>query len=187
MNIDIGKKIYELRKNKNMTQEQLASEMGVSIAAVSKWETGNSMPDLLMLCSIADFFNLSTDELLGRTKNYKKVIITDDSKFMRETLRQILSENECEVIAEAADGAELMNILKVKKADLVMLDIKMPGMDGMEALKLIKRDYPDIKVIMCSAVNDKEVMDKVIDLGACGYVVKPFIPETIIGWIGRVN
>jgi two-component system, chemotaxis family, chemotaxis protein CheY len=186
MNIDIGKKIYELRKNKNMTQEQLASEMGVSIAAVSKWETGNSIPDLLMLCSLADFFNISTDELLGRIKN-KKVIITDDSKFIRETLRQILSENGCEVIAEAADGDELMNILKVKKADLVMLDVKMPRMDGMEALKLIKRDYPDIKVIMCSAVNDKEVMDKVIDLGAFGYVVKPFIPETIIGWIGRVN
>ena len=55
MNITVGKKIYELRKDKNMTQEKLSSEMGVSIAAVSKWETGNSIPDILMLCSIADF------------------------------------------------------------------------------------------------------------------------------------
>lgn len=187
MNIDIGKKIHELRKSKNMTQEQLAAEMGVSIAAVSKWETGNSVPDVFMLCSIADFFNLSTDELLGRTKKYKKVIITDDSKFMRDTLRQILSENGCEVIAEAADGNELMDILKIKKADLVILDVKMPKMDGVEALKLIRRDYPDMKVMMCSAITDEEVRDKAMELGAFAYVIKPFIPETIIAWLDRIK
>lgn len=66
MDITLGKKIFELRKSKNMTQEELASEMGVSIAAVSKWETCNSIPDIVMLCSLADFFRVTTDELLGR-------------------------------------------------------------------------------------------------------------------------
>lgn len=101
MNIKVGKKIYELRKSRDMTQEELASEMGVSIAAVSKWETGNSIPDILMLCSIADFFDVSTDELLGRTKNMKKVIVVDDVEFIRNTLKKVLAENGCEIIGEA--------------------------------------------------------------------------------------
>lgn len=186
MNIMVGKKIYELRKNKDMTQEKLASEMGVSIAAVSKWETGNSIPDILMLCSIADFFNVSTDELLGRTKNKKKVIVVDDVEFVRDSLKRILSENGCEVIGEATEGKELLNMLKKKKADFIMLDINMPGMDGMMALQNIMKDYPNIKVIMCSAEADKEVIDSAIALGASGYITKPFLPDKIIANISMI-
>ncbi len=186
MSLNIGRKILDLRKNKNMTQEQLASEMGVSIAAVSKWETGNSMPDIVMQCSIADYFDVTTDELLGRTKNLKKIIIADDSEFMRKTLKDLLEENGCSVIAEAADGVELINILKTKKPEIIILDVKMPVMDGIEALKLIKVDYPDIKIIMCSAVDDVDAKNQAFHLGAVGYVVKPFIPETIIGWVNRI-
>lgn len=180
MNITVGKKIYELRKSQNMTQENLAAELGVSVAAVSKWETGNSIPDILMLCSIADFFDVSTDELLGRAKNKKKVIIADDVKFLRDTLSKILCENGCEIIGEAEDGKELLNMLKNKKPDLIMLDIKMPEMDGIAALEQIKKDYPDVKVIMCSAVTEKAVIDSAMKLGAASYITKPFLPDTII-------
>jgi two-component system chemotaxis response regulator CheY len=180
MNITVGKKIYELRKNQDLTQENLASEMGISIAAVSKWETGNSIPDILMLCSIADFFDVSTDELLGRAKNKKKVIVVDDVEFVRDSLKKVLSENGCEVIGEAKEGKELLNMLKVKKADLIFLDIKMPGMDGIEALEYVIKDYPNIRVIMCSAVTDKSVIDSAIALGASGYITKPFLPDAII-------
>lgn len=186
MNISVGKKIYELRKSKDMTQERLASEMGVSVAAVSKWETGNSIPDIVMLCSIADFFEVSTDELLGRTKNKKKVIVVDDAKFIRESLKKILSENGCEVIDEAAEGKELLDMLKKKMADLIILDIKMPGMDGMETLEHVMKEYPNSKVIMCSAVTDKEVIDSAIALGASGYITKPFLPDAIIASIGMI-
>lgn len=186
MNIIVGKKIYELRKSKNMTQEKLASEMGVSIAAVSKWETGNSVPDVLMLCSIADFFDVSTDELLGRTKNKRKVIVVDDAKFVRDSLKKVLSENGCEVIGEATEGNELLNMLKKKKADLIILDIKMPNMDGITALENVMKDYPNIKVIMCSAVTDKAVIDSAIALGASGYITKPFLPDAIITSIGMI-
>lgn len=187
MNITVGKKIYELRKMKNMTQENLAAELGVSVAAVSKWETGNSIPDILMLCSIADFFDVSTDELLGRSKNKKKVIIADDVKFVRDTLAKILRENGCEIIGEAQDGKELLNMLKNKKPDLIMLDIKMPEMDGMTALEQIKKDYPDIKVIMCSAVTEKSVIDSATKLGAASYITKPFLPDAIIKKIKLEN
>ena len=186
MNITVGKNICELRKNKNMTQEKLASEMGVSIAAVSKWETGNSIPDILMLCSIADFFDVSTDELIGRTKNKKKVIVVDDVKFVRDSLKTILSENGCEVIGEAADGKELLNMLKKKKVELIILDIKMPEMDGLTVLEYVMKNYLNIKVIMCSAVTDKEIIDSAIALGASGYITKPFLPDAIIASIGMI-
>ena len=186
MNIIVGKKIYELRKSKDMTQEKLASEMGVSIAAVSKWETGNSIPDIVMLCSIADFFDVSTDELLGRTKNKKKVIVVDDVEFVRDSLKKILYQNGCEVIGEATEGNELLNMLKKKKADLIILDIKMPNMDGITALENVMKDHPNIKVIMCSAVTDKAVIDSAIALGASGYIKKPFLPDAIIKSIGMI-
>ncbi len=64
--MNFGKIIYELRKKKNVTQEVLAAELGVTAAAVSKWEKGYSLPDILMLCSLADYFTVTTDELLGR-------------------------------------------------------------------------------------------------------------------------
>lgn len=185
MNITISKKIYELRKSKDITQEKLASEMGVSIAAVSKWETGNSIPDILMLCSIADYFDVTTDELLGRAKNKKKVIVVDDVEFVRDSLKKLLSENGCEVIGDASDGKELLNILEKKKADLIFLDIKMPGMDGITALESIVKDYPHTKVIMCSAVTDKAVIDTAIALGAVGYITKPFLPDAIIKSINK--
>lgn len=186
MNITVGKKICELRKSKDMTQEKLASEMGVSIAAVSKWETGNSIPDILMLCSIADFFDISTDELLGRSKNKKKVIIVDDVQFIRDSLKNILSENGCEIMGEASEGKELLNILKKKKADLIILDINMPEMDGITVLEYVKKNYSTIKIIMCSAVTDKAIIDSAIALGASAYITKPFLPDAIISSINMI-
>ena len=71
-------------------------------------------------------------------------------------------------------------MLKKKKADLIFLDINMPGMDGMTALENVVKDYPSIKVIMCSAASDKEVIESAIKLGAQEYITKPFLPDKII-------
>lgn len=73
--MDFGKKINELRKKKNVTQEELAAELGVTAAAVSKWENNYTLPDILMLCALADYFEVTTDELLGRNKNWKYAVI----------------------------------------------------------------------------------------------------------------
>ena len=77
--MNLGSKIQELRKQKNLTQEELAAELGVTAAAVSKWENNYTMPDIFMLCAIADFFTVTTDELLGRTKEFKYTVIAAEN------------------------------------------------------------------------------------------------------------
>ena len=75
----IGNNILNLRKDKNITQEDLAAELGVTAAAISKWENGYTLPDILMLCALADYFGVSTDELLGRTAHRRfAAIVTED-------------------------------------------------------------------------------------------------------------
>lgn len=73
--MNLGKTILELRRQKNVTQEELAAELGVTAAAVSKWENSYTLPDILMLCALADFFEVTTDELLGRVKERKHAVI----------------------------------------------------------------------------------------------------------------
>ncbi len=77
--MNIGKQIYELRKQKNIKQEELAAELGVTAAAVSKWENSYTLPDILMLCALADYFEVTTDELLGRVKEWKYAVIATNS------------------------------------------------------------------------------------------------------------
>ena len=89
--MDLGKNIFELRRAKGITQEELAEELGVTAAAVSKWEKGNTLPDVLMVCAIADHFGISTDELLGRSRELKKLIVVtegEDRKILERLLRQ---------------------------------------------------------------------------------------------------
>ena len=73
--MNIGPKILELRKQKGIKQEALASELGVTSAAVSKWENGYTLPDIMMLCALADYFCVTTDELLNRNKQTQYAVI----------------------------------------------------------------------------------------------------------------
>ena len=77
--MNLGNKILELRKQKNVTQDELAAELGVTAAAVSKWENNYTMPDVLMLCALADFFTVTTDELLGRFTQFKHAVISAEN------------------------------------------------------------------------------------------------------------
>ena len=77
--MNFGNKILELRKQKGVTQEELAAELGVTAAAVSKWENGYTLPDILMLCALADFFAVTTDELLGRTSKTKYAVMAAET------------------------------------------------------------------------------------------------------------
>lgn len=73
--MNLGNKIQDFRKQKNVTQEELAAELGVTAAAISKWENGYTLPDVFMLCALADFFAVTTDELLGRAKEVQYAMI----------------------------------------------------------------------------------------------------------------
>lgn len=77
--MNFGKTILELRRKKNITQDEMAAELGVTAAAVSKWENGYTLPDILMLCALADFFEVSTDELLGRCVATKYAVIVTEN------------------------------------------------------------------------------------------------------------
>ena len=83
--MNLGKAIFELRKKQNITQEELAAQLGVTAAAVSKWENNYTLPDILMLCALADHFGVTTDELLGRSsqKQYT-VIVAEDASLGRK-------------------------------------------------------------------------------------------------------
>ena len=88
--MNLGKNIYELRKAKGVTQEELAAELGVTAAAVSKWEKGSTLPDVLMVCALADYFSVTTDALLGRARELKRLVVIareEDRKQIEKCLR----------------------------------------------------------------------------------------------------
>lgn len=87
--MNLGTKILELRKKKNITQDELAAELGVTAAAVSKWENGYTLPDILMLCALADYFGVTTDELLDRTKPTKFAVIAAETMELGQKIAEL--------------------------------------------------------------------------------------------------
>jgi len=110
----------------------------------------------------------------------KRVLITDDAMFMRVTLRNILTQNGYEVAGEAANGKEAVRLYQDLKPDLVTMDITMPEMDGISALKEIKRLDPDAVVVMCTAMGQKNLVVEAIQAGAKDFIVKPFQPPRVL-------
>ncbi|TJX66290.1 response regulator [Soehngenia saccharolytica] len=104
----------------------------------------------------------------------KRVLVVDDAIFMRMKLKDILEKNGFEVVAEAQNGLEAVEKYKAEKPDLVTMDITMPEMDGITALKEIKKIDPNAKVIMCSAMGQQSMVMEAIQSGAIDFIVKPF-------------
>jgi len=98
----IGKQIQELRKQRNITQEDLAAQLGVTAAAVSKWENSYTVPDLFMLCALADFFEVTTDELLGRNGSQKESVVVAQTEALAEKITQTVTEYGFSVLAAFA-------------------------------------------------------------------------------------
>jgi DNA-binding NarL/FixJ family response regulator len=102
-----------------------------------------------------------------------KLIIVDDHKIFREGLKTLLEKiGKFEVIAEASNGQELIDILPYKKPDIILLDINMPVMDGTAAAEIISRDYPDIHILVLSMFGEEEYYHKMIQIGAKGFILK---------------
>lgn len=109
-----------------------------------------------------------------------RILIVDDAAFMRMMIRDILSKNGYEVVGEAQDGAQAIEKFKEVKPDLVTMDITMPEMDGITALKEIKKIDPNAKVIMCSAMGQQAMVIDAIQAGAKDFIVKPFQADRVI-------
>jgi two-component system, chemotaxis family, chemotaxis protein CheY len=112
-----------------------------------------------------------------------KILTADDSAFMRKVLIDILNEGGYTTIIEAENGKDALDKFASESPDLVLLDIVMPEIDGMEALKQIGRKT---KVIMISAVGQESIMNDAKSSGALGYIVKPFDKDKVIEEIKRV-
>lgn len=115
-----------------------------------------------------------------------KVLIVDDLVFMRTAIRDILEKNGYTVVGEASNGREGVKLYLEKRPDAVLLDITMPVMDGIQALRHIRHRDPKAKVIMCSAMGQQEYIIKAIQLGAKDFIIKPFVPERITGSLKKV-
>ncbi len=109
-----------------------------------------------------------------------KIMVVDDSKFMRKMLTEIFTNNGYEVIGEAKDGMEAIEKYKKLKPDLVTMDIVMPEMGGVDAARAILKHDKDAKIIMCTALDHKELVEDALSYGAKSFIVKPFEPEKVI-------
>ena len=109
-----------------------------------------------------------------------KILIVDDAAFMRMMIKDILEKNGFEVIGEANNGLKAVEFYKKEKPDIVTMDITMPDMDGIGAVKEIKAFDPNAKVIMCSAMGQQGMVMDAIRAGAKDFIVKPFQADRVI-------
>lgn len=114
-----------------------------------------------------------------------KILIADDALFMRMTLGNILKEAGYD-ICEAKNGREMIQVYEEEEPDLIMLDITMPEMDGLDGLKALKKNYPKAKVIMCSAMGQQTMVLDAIRSGAYDFIVKPFEKGKVLDSIRKV-
>ena len=116
----------------------------------------------------------------GRHIRMKNVLIVDDSRTSRRILKDILERADYSIVGEAINGKEGVDLYKKLQPDIVTMDITMPEMDGIEALKQIRKEFPDAKVVMITAAGQKDKMMEAVKLGAAEFVSKPFVEETVL-------
>ena len=114
-----------------------------------------------------------------------KIMIVDDTAFMRMMLREIITNNGYEVVAEAENGKEAVQFFRQHKPELVTMDITMPEMDSIAALKEIKRMDPGARIIICSAMGQKDRVVDAITSGAADFIVKPFQREKVLETLAK--
>lgn len=116
----------------------------------------------------------------------KKIMIVDDAAFMRMMIKNSLTTNGFTNLIEAADGQIALETYQAEKPDLVIMDITMPNMDGIQALQAIKAFDPAAKIVMCSAMGQEAMVVDAIRFGALDFIVKPFKPDRILQTVTKV-
>ena len=116
----------------------------------------------------------------------KNILVVDDAAFMRMMIKDILTKNGYHVAGEAENGAKALEKYNEVKPDLVLMDITMPEVDGIQALKNIKAADPNAKVIMCSAMGQQAMVIESIQAGAKDFIVKPFQPDRVLEAVKKV-
>lgn len=116
----------------------------------------------------------------------KNILLVDDAAFMRMMLKDILVKSGYNVVGEAENGAKALDKYKELKPDLVIMDITMPEMDGIQAARAIKADDSNALIIMCSAMGQQAMVIESIQAGARDFIVKPFQPDRVLEAVKKV-
>ena len=109
-----------------------------------------------------------------------KIMLVDDAAFMRMMLKTTLTQAGYTDLVEAEDGAQAVELYPAETPDLIFMDITMPNMDGLEALKTIKGKHADANIVMCSAMGQEAMVIEAIKSGAKDFIVKPFKPDRVL-------
>ncbi|MBD2717056.1 response regulator [Microvirga sp. STR05] len=109
-----------------------------------------------------------------------RILIVDDSFYMRTMLKNMLTDAGYEVVGEAANGQQALEMAASAKPDLITLDVILPDNTGLDVLKGIRQNDPDVKVVMCSAVGQEVIVNEALESGASAYIVKPFSEEKVL-------
>lgn len=116
----------------------------------------------------------------------KNILVCDDAAFMRMMIKDILTKNGYNIAGEAENGLKAVEKYNETKPDLVLMDITMPEMDGIQALKKIKELDPSANIIMCSAMGQQAMVIEAIQSGARDFIVKPFQAERVLEAVKKV-
>ena len=116
----------------------------------------------------------------------KNILICDDAAFMRMMIKDILTKNGYNIAGEAENGLKAVEKYNETKPDLVLMDITMPEVDGIAALKKIRGGDPNAMIIMCSAMGQQAMVIEAIQAGAKDFIVKPFQPERVLEAVKKV-
>ena len=116
----------------------------------------------------------------------KNIMIVDDAAFMRMMIKDILAKNGYNIVGEAENGKKAIDAYTECKPDLVLMDITMPEMDGIQALKGIRANDPNAAIIMCSAMGQQAMVIEAIQSGAKDFIVKPFQAERVLEAVKKV-
>lgn len=115
------------------------------------------------------------------------VLVVDDAIFMRTTIKRMLENQQFEVIGEASNGNEAVDMYRQLQPDVVTMDITMPGKTGIEAAKEIIAEYPEAKIVMVTALGQQKLIVDAIENGAKDFITKPFNPDQIVNVLKNVT
>lgn len=116
----------------------------------------------------------------------KRILIVDDATFMRKTIERMLVPNGFDVVGEASNGLEAIAAYERLQPDLVTMDITMPHLSGIDALRKIRKQDPKARVVMITAMGQEHLVQEAIRAGAVGFIVKPFTEEVLMKAVNRL-
>ena len=115
-----------------------------------------------------------------------RILIADDASFMRQMIREIIEPEGHEVVGEATNGIEAVDLYNELSPDLVTMDIVMPKRSGIDAVKAILAEHPTACVVMCSALGQETLVMEALQAGARDFIVKPFKPDSVVSTIAKI-